>query len=53
MVQFYCMEERIEAGGNILFCVPVGSPSATGPTPWLLQVDIPFPGGFLLLWFLF
>ena len=40
-----------EAGENIIpFCAPVKSPGATEPTPWLPEVGIPFPGGFLLLW---
>ena len=48
-VQFLLHGGEDEAGENIPFCVPVGSPGATEPTPWL-PGGIPFPGGFLLLW---
>ena len=36
--------------GNIPFFSPVGSPESTYPAPWLLEVGILLPGGFLLLW---
>ena len=39
-----------EAGGNILFCAPVGSPGSTEPNTCLPGVGIPVPGGFLILW---
>ena len=40
-----------EAGGNIPFHAPVGSPGATDSAPWLPGVGISLPGGFLLLWY--
>ena len=39
-----------EAGENIPFSAPVGSPGETKCTPWFPGVGIPFQGGFLLLW---
>ena len=39
-----------EAGGNVPFLAPVGSPGATEFSSWLPGVGIPLSGGFLLLW---
>ena len=39
-----------EAGENIMFCVSIGSPGATEPTPRLPGVGIPIQGGLLLHW---